>query len=413
MTVPVGGSPVVGSHVLIVGINYAPELTGIAPYTTQIAEHLAVDAASVTVVAGPPSYPAWRVPLDERGWHRVEHRNGVEVHRLWHYVPSRQGGVRRALYELTFGAHVGAFTDRLPTPPGLIIAVVPSLAGAAAAARVAARYHVPLVVHMQDLMGRAAAQSGMVGGGALAGLTSTLEAWTLRRAARVAIVSEAFRPTLESYGVAAERIVFLPNWRHIGETHRDRNTVRRELGWAPGVTVALYTGNMGWKQDLGNVVEAARLSADRHDLLWVLVGDGSQRMVLEAQATGLPNLRFMPPCSTEDYPDVLAAADVLLLNERASVGEMSLPSKLTSYAAAGRPVVAAVPIDGPTAKEATRLVGATIVGPGTPLHLLLAVNRKPSANPRSATDRIKGFERARVSDLLAAALDDPIPSRGR
>jgi colanic acid biosynthesis glycosyl transferase WcaI len=376
------GHPIAGKHVLIVGINYAPEPTGIAPYTTQIAEHLASFAASVTVLAGPPSYPAWRVESHHRGRHRVERRNGVEVHRLWHYVPSRQTGARRAVYEATFGAHVAQASLRLRHRPNLVFAVVPSLAGAAAAARVAKRHDVPLVLHVQDLMGRAAAQSGMSGGQRLSGAAGRLERHIALHADRIAIVSEAFRAVLQDYGVSHERIVLLPNWTHIGESSRDRNEVRAELGWAEGVTVALHSGNMGWKQDLGNVIEAARLSAQisaqGRDLLWVLMGDGSQRAALEEQAGDLVNVQFLRPCPAHDYPDVLAAADVLLVNERPSVGDMSLPSKLTSYAVANRPVVAAVPESSATSKAAGALPGAIVVPPSEPTLLVSAVMRAQS-----------------------------------
>jgi glycosyltransferase involved in cell wall biosynthesis len=132
---------------------------------------------------------------------------------------------------------------------------------------------------------------------------------------------------------------------------------------------------MGLKQDLGNIIEAARLSQHRSDLKWVLMGDGSQRAELEAQGAGLPNLVFLPPCESADYPELLGAADVLLLNERASCDDMSLPSKLTSYFMSGRPVAAAVPPNGASADELAR-AGAPLPAPaGDPAALVALVSR--------------------------------------
>ena len=65
------------------------------------------------------------------------------------------------------------------------------------------------------------------------------------------------------------------------------------------------------------------------------MGDGNQRAHLRELAGGLPNLDFLPPADDADFPDVLAAADVLAVTQRASVLDMSVPSKLTSYFAAG------------------------------------------------------------------------------
>src|SRR5664279_4035506 len=76
------------AHVVVIGINYAPEPTGSAPYTTGLAETLAEVAASVTVVCGIPHYPAWRPePAYRWRWCSAYTRNGVDVHHLRHYVP--------------------------------------------------------------------------------------------------------------------------------------------------------------------------------------------------------------------------------------------------------------------------------------------------------------------------------------
>lgn len=131
---------------------------------------------------------------------------------------------------------------------------------------------------------------------------------------------------------------------------------------------------MGLKQDLQNVVAAARLARERAlPIRFVLMGDGSQRSALERSATGLDNLDLLPPCDSTEYPDVLAAADVLLVNERAGATDMSLPSKLTSYVNAGVPVVAAVPEDGATAREVRRSGAGVVTAPGEPAGLIGAI----------------------------------------
>ncbi|MGI8538126.1 MAG: hypothetical protein ACR2K2_16985 [Mycobacteriales bacterium] len=131
------------------------------------------------------------------------------------------------------------------------------------------------------------------------------------------------------------------------------------MGW--GNLVALQGGNMGLKQGLENLVETARLAAPPVRI--ALMGDGSQRAALEQLGAGVPALQLLPPAEAADFPAVLAAADVLLVNERASAVDASLPSKLTSYVSAGVPVLAAVPLGGRTASEVAWSGGGVLVPP--------------------------------------------------
>jgi glycosyltransferase involved in cell wall biosynthesis len=228
-------------------------------------------------------------------------------------------------------------------------------------------------------MGRAAAQSGIAGGRSVAGVTSTLEGFALRRAQRVAIVSEAFRANVEACGVPSDSIQLFPNWSHIEPAIETKEWARTTLGWSLDAFIVAHTGNMGLKQDLGNLVEAARILGDRAEVIFV--GDGSQRAHIQKQSARLSNVRFLGSLSPQEYSLALAASDVLVVNERPSVGDMSLPSKLTSYLTAGRPVVAAVSANGATAAEIERTRGAgLVVPPGRPTRLadaLLSLKKDP------------------------------------
>jgi glycosyltransferase involved in cell wall biosynthesis len=146
------------------------------------------------------------------------------------------------------------------------------------------------------------------------------------------------------------------------------------MGWPDDRRIVLHAGNMGLKQGLDQVISAARLAADRQTAdHFVLMGDGNQRVRLEVMAGDIPSISFLPFQPEADLPDVLAAADVLLISERSSVVDMSLPSKLTSYLVAGRPIVAAVRRGGATAAEVERAGAGIVVAPDEPGELLRAV----------------------------------------
>jgi colanic acid biosynthesis glycosyl transferase WcaI len=378
--------PLAGRHVVVVGINHAPEPTGIAPYTTGMVDHLAAHAAGVTVLTGVPHYPSWRVPAEYRRRLRTreqvlrEGREPVSVSRLRHFVPRRQNALTRALYEASFWGHLAVTPVR--RRPDLVVAVTPSVGGAVAASRLARRHGVPLVVVVQDLMAKAAGQSGIAGGGLVAGLTGRIERAALQHAARVVIVSEAFRSQVQAYGVPDSRIELVPNWSHVTPTSLDRSSARRALGWSRDEFTLVHTGNIGLKQDLGNLVEAARRCPPGANVRFVIVGDGSQRAAVESGAAGVGSVSFVDPLPSDTYPLALAAADVLLVNERPSVGDMSLPSKLTSYLGASRPVLAAVSAGGATARELERTGGAALVVPAGDPSALAAAVRELRDDPR-------------------------------
>ena len=246
---------------------------------------------------------------------------------------------------------------RLPRPDA-VLGVVPSLSGGIVARAAAARFRVPYGLIFQDLVGKAAEQSGVAGGGRVSGVVRTAEGWAARGASAVGVISEGFRPYLESMGVDPARIRRLRNWTHTGEATIERAAMRAELGWPDDAVVCLHAGNMGYKQGLDNVVEAARLAqraapGARSPLLFVLMGDGNQRNSIARLAAkyALTNVRILPLQPAETFASVLAAADILLINQRGSVDDMSLPSKLTSYFASGRPVVAAAAAHSETARE--------------------------------------------------------------
>jgi glycosyltransferase involved in cell wall biosynthesis len=418
------------TRVLIASLNYAPEETGIAPYTTKLAEHLATRGYRVTVLAGMPHYPAWRVPPEYAGQKSiVEMRNGVEVRRRSHYVPSTQSALKRGLYEAT-SLRMAIDAMRMPRPDA-VLGVVPSLSGGIVARLAAARFRVPYGLIFQDLVGQAAEQSGVAGGGRVTGVVRAAEGWAARGASAVGVIAEGFRPYLESLGVDAARIRRVRNWTHVGQAAIDRAAMRAQLGWADDAVVCLHAGNMGYKQGLENVVECARLAAQaQNPMLFVLMGDGNQREALARLAAryGLTNLRFLPLQASETFPSVLAAADVLLINQRASVNDMSLPSKLTSYFASGRPIVAAAAAHSETAREISWSSGGLVVPPDDAPALLdtllrvandaglrahLAQSAKAwAADKLSESAALHGYEQL-LASVLAAGRHGRVHAPGR
>lgn len=353
---------------LIFGINYAPELTGIAPYTTELAEHFAAQGHLVRVVTGVPHYPEWRrLPIPPRNGQR-----NPTVLRFQHFIPRRPNALGRTFYEGTW--LLSASRAVLHARPDVVMGIVPSLSGGLLAVLSGKCWRVPVGVILQDLMGPAAAQSGYRGGGLVADATGKIERYVLRNAARVAYISLGFRTYLLAAGVQSSRLHQVRDWTHPGEPTESVSTCRARLGWQTSDFVVLHAGNMGQKQALDNVLEAAAILRDQR-IKFVLSGDGNDkpRLVECARRLQLVNVNFLPLQAPGQYEAMLCAADVLLLNQRASVREMSLPSKIASYLASGRPIVAAVTRPSPSAEEIVASRGGMLVEPDDPRALADAV----------------------------------------
>ncbi|WP_245561519.1 glycosyltransferase family 4 protein [Actinomycetospora chiangmaiensis] len=366
-----GSRPSSGTlDVRVIGMHYAPEHTGNAPYTTGMVAALHAAGHRVQVVTGYPHYPAWEVADGYTGLRRTERIDGVPVTRVRHPVPAVPDARRRIVMDAAFTAHAAAVGG---PRPDVVIAVSPVLLTVLAGLRWRRAGRTALGVVTQDLYSRALTETRMTSS-RVASLGARLEGSLLARADGVAVVHPSFAPTVTALGVDAGRLTTIPNWSHIAPPTRDRATVRRELGWRDDEVIALHAGNMGVKQGLENVVEAAR----RADLAgskvrFVLLGDGNQRARLAGLGADVERLTFLDPLPGDRFPDALAAADVLVVNEAETVAEMSAPSKLTSYFAAGRPVVAASWARSAASAELARAGAGPRVDPGDPEALHAAV----------------------------------------
>ncbi|MFP5023363.1 glycosyltransferase [Pseudonocardia phyllosphaerae] len=358
---------VVPLRIAVLGLNYEPEPTGIAPYTSNMVRFLGDAGHDVHVLTGFPHYPWWRIPDGYTGLRRHETDGAATVTRLRHPVPSNPTGASRILAEAAFAAHTAT---ALPARLDVVVAISPALLTVAAGLLRRRSGQTALGVVVQDLYGRALAETGVMGGRAARAAT-TLERALLSRADGVVAIHDTFRESMVELGVDPSRISIIPNWTHARPATSGRAETRARLGWDENETIALHAGNIGAKQGLESVVEAARLAqAAGRNVRYVLLGDGNQRAALEELAIGCDRVSFVDPLPKDEFPDTLAAADVLVLNELPGIAEMCVPSKLTSYFAAGRPVVAATDERSAAATEIALSGGGVRTEPGDPAALL-------------------------------------------
>lgn len=328
--------------ILMVCLNYAPELTGIGKYAAEQAEWLAARGHAVRVATAPPYYPAWRIGDGYRAWQfRREQIRGVDVWRAPVWIPARQSGARRLLHLASFAlSSLPLLARQLFWRPDIVFMVEPPLMCTPAATLLARLTGARTWLHVQDYEVDAAFALGLLRRPWLRRLATRCERMLLARQDCVSSISPAMVALAIDKGVAPSRTMLLPNWTVLHQPSPDATAaMRRELGIPDQSVMALYSGNMGAKQGLEHLSAAAVRLQDRADIHLVFCGDGSGRAALLAACAGLERVRFLPLQDNERFPALLAAADIHLLPQRADVADLVMPSKLTGMLASARPVV--------------------------------------------------------------------------
>ncbi|MGB6199234.1 MAG: WcaI family glycosyltransferase [Candidatus Acidiferrales bacterium] len=365
-------------HILIVTGSYAPDSTGIAPLNTELCEYLVATGHRVTVATGLPHYPEWRVPASYRGRFAFrEQRSGVDVRRHWIWVPAHRTPVRRIVFDTSVGVAAG-LSGAAVAGVDIVLGISPPLQAGFAAWAIAKSRGVPFVLQIKDLVPDLAVSLGMMRNRVAIGFARSLERFLYRRADGILVICDGFREHVVRAGVTANRIAVVPDWVDTRFIHPDAAGEEfRRVHNLNGDFTVLHIGNMGTKQKLAVALEAAAILGAAHGITICLAGDGADRARLEslARSRNLSNVRFLPLASRADLPGMLAAADLLLLSQSAAVSDSVIPSKLLTYLASGRPIIAAAHRRSQAAQTVERSGGGLIVPPEDATSLAEAILR--------------------------------------
>ncbi|MDD2677273.1 MAG: glycosyltransferase family 4 protein, partial [Methylacidiphilaceae bacterium] len=270
--------------------------------------------------------------------------------------------------------------------------VSPPLALGMAARLLSRLWGVPYLFHVADLQPDAARDLGMLRPGPFLSALYGMEKAAYAGAGRVATLTGGMRRRILEKGFSPERVLLLPDWADPNlfaiPLETGTGAFREERGWRDRFLV-VHSGNMGIKQGLEVVLEAARETVAHPEVLYLLVGDGAARPALEerARAMGLANLAFLPLLPREEFQQMLAAADLCLVTQKREVGDIVFPSKVMTLLAAGRPLVVSVSAGSEVARVAEEAEAGVSVRPEDGRALAEAVSglwRDPERRRRMA-----------------------------
>ena len=330
-------------RVIVWGINYAPEVTGIAPHNVALCEFLHAQGVDVEMVTTFAYYPAWRKRAEDRHQlFRTDVIDGVRVHRCWHFVPERVSAWKRIVHEATF---VLTSTIRVLSLKRADVYVIPSppLLLGMAATFVTALKRAPFVFHVQDLQPDAAVGLGMLRAGWFTRALYWLEAFAYKHATGVGGISEEILDAFRRKGVPEEKLILFPNGVALPNDGDipTRGNFRAKHEFGADEFLAVYAGNLGVKQGLDILLDAADKLRGDSQVRVVLCGDGAERVALaqEVADRALTNVSMLPLQFGLDYKELLVDADVSLITQQSGSGNAFFPSKLLVTLAYGSPVV--------------------------------------------------------------------------
>jgi colanic acid biosynthesis glycosyl transferase WcaI len=330
-------------RVIVWGINYAPEITGISPHNVAFCEFLEHEGEDVEMITTFAYYPAWRkYPEDRYHFFRTDQIKGVPVHRCWHFVPKRVSAWKRIVHEATF-ILTSTLRALLLRRPDVYVVVSPPLLLGVAAWMVSTVKGAPFVFHVQDLQPDAAVGLGMLRAGWFTRVLYGLEAFAYKHAARVSGISEEILDAFRRKGVPEQKLILFPNGVAIPDPTQipGRGRFRVKNGFAADEFLAVYAGNLGVKQGLNILLDAAEQLRGNNQIRIVLCGDGAERAALQksVQDRRLNNISMLPLQFGIDYHELLVDSDVSLITQQSGSGNAFFPSKLLVTLAYGSPLV--------------------------------------------------------------------------
>ncbi len=335
--------------------HFEPDVAPTGAVMTRIAHELIERGHRLHIITALPWYQSHAI---EPGWEgrlvRSEVTEWGRISRVNPFPTDKRNLPARAIAFGGFTALATAIGIGTRVHPDGVLAMSPPLTLGPAGAVVGRTRRVPVVFNIQDVFPDVAVELGLLTGDRAIAGARWLERMSYRASDAVTVLSDDLADNVRTkitQGLAparatvqAAKVRVIPNFvdtAHIVPADHE-NDYRRTHGLS-GRRVVMYAGNVGLSQSLDLVIAAARaLSETRPDVVFVINGGGAARPGLEREAADLPNLKFVDMAPIEQLPEVLAAADIHVVPLRTGLARSSVPSKMYSILAAGRPIVASV-----------------------------------------------------------------------
>ena len=324
-------------NILVICQYYYPEPFRI----TDICEELVRRKHEVTVVTGEPNYPEGQIYKGYENHQKTDEIiNGVKVHRC-PIIPRKTGLVYRFLnyfsYPYEAKKYIKNITDSGEKPFDVVfVNQLSPVMMAEPAIAYRKRYGTPVVMYCLDLWPESLVAGGVSRGSTIYKVFHKISKRIYRGVDKILVTSKMFKDYLEEqFGVEAEGIEYLPQY---AEDLFEKQPYKMSRGEVDLV----FAGNIGAVQSVETIVKAAENLRD-HSVHFHIVGSGTDLERLQELARGLDNITFYGRRPLEEMPKFYAKADAMLVTLQADpVLSLTLPGKVQSYMAVGKPIIGAI-----------------------------------------------------------------------
>lgn len=335
------------NSVLILGINFSPELTGIGKYTGEMAHWLAENGLETVVITSFPYYPNWKVQAPYSGkWYQKElaHEGKLSVYRCPMYVPKVPSGFKRLIHEASFFASASMVVIKLLFQPKIkhIICIAPPFHLGFLALTYRFFKGGTINYHIQDLQIEAARDLKVVNSEVFFKLLFKLEKWIFKQSNSISSISLGMIRKISAK--SNKETILFPNWVDTKTFHpiENRAELKSNWGFGPNDKIVLYSGSIGEKQGLDALIDIAISCQTHPEIQIVICGTGPYKAKLEkiCMDKKVVNVHFLPLQELNVFNAFLNMADVHLVLQKAQAADLVMPSKLTSILSAGGLVIA-------------------------------------------------------------------------
>lgn len=333
-------------RILLVTQYFWPETFRI----NDIADELMARGHDVTVLTGKPNYPQGFIdPAFAADPARFAHYGSAEVIRVPTF-PRGQTSIRLVLNYLAFliaGTIVGAWRLRGHRFDAIFAFQTSPVTQAIPGVVQRRLKSAPLLMWVLDAWPDTLAATGVVRSKAGLALAGAIVRWVYRRCDRILVQSRAFADNVRTYAGSLETMRYFPNWPE--PTFANPRAVvdaveRPEMARFAGKFVIMFAGNIGTSQDFPAILDAADRLRGENAIRWVVLGDGRAAPMVRSEiaARGLEEqVHLLGSFPTADMPAFFRSADCLLVSLRDEpIFATTVPGKVQSYLAAGRPILA-------------------------------------------------------------------------
>lgn len=199
-----------------------------------------------------------------------------------------------------------------------------------------------LFLWVQDLWPESVSSAGKMKSKVVMSLLTKMVKHIYKNSDKVLVQSEAFIPSVKEKGVTKNQIRYMPNWAE--DLYSDPSNIFN-LKYENVIPIGfkiMFAGNIGEAQDFDSILKAADITKHIQEIKWIIVGDGRKKSWVEGEIIrlGLQKTVFLlGRYPVSEMPSFFVHADIMLLTLKdEDIFSMTIPSKVQSYMAFGKPI---------------------------------------------------------------------------